>query len=84
MNRPSMLQRLFNDSKTNKLLIILLALDLAFVAIHYVNALTNLLNSEKFSIGIDNGYAEIFQYFKFAAIIILFAFLIKKTGTGNW
>lgn len=84
MNKPTGFFRLFDDKKANKFLIILLVLDLVFFIIHYVNALTPLLSSEKFSIGIDNGYAEIFQYFKFAFIIVLLGSLIKKTGIWNY
>jgi hypothetical protein len=84
INKPNGLLGLFDDKKANYLLIILLALDLVFVIIHYVNALTPLLNSEMFSIGIDNGYAEIFQYLKFSLIIFLFGCLIKRTGTSNY
>jgi hypothetical protein len=75
---------LLYDKKANNFLILLIMLDLVFFVIHYINALTPLLNSDKFSIGIDRGYAEIFQYIKFASVIILMALILKKTGTKSY
>jgi len=76
--------RLLKDSKANRLLIILISFDVIFFVIHYINALTPLLNNDKFSIGIDHGYAEIFQYIKFASVIIFLIFVLKKTGTRSY
>lgn len=76
--------KLLDDRKANKFLILLITLDLVFIVIHYINALTPLLNSDKFSIGIDNGYAEIFQYMKFASVIMFLFLIIKKTGTKSY
>ncbi len=82
-NKPSLQQYLafFHDKKASRFLIILLSIDLIFVILHYINALTPLLDSDRFSIGIDNGYAEIFQYTKFFSVIVFLIYILKKTNT---
>lgn len=73
--------KLLDDKKANKLLILLISLDFIFFIIHYINALTPLLNNDMFSIGVDHSYAEIFQYIKYASVIIFLIFILRKTGT---
>jgi hypothetical protein len=84
MSKRTAFFKLLGDIKATRFLIILLTLDLVFVVIHYLNALSPLLDNDKFSIGIDNGYAEIFQYVKFASVIILMTLILKKTGKRSY
>ncbi len=65
---------ILNKPETSFLLISLIVLDLLFILFHYLNALTSLLNNDMFSIGMDRGFPEIFQYFKYSCIV---AFLLS-------
>ena len=57
------------------LLVFLCAVDLAFALIHLVHTGTSYLGNPRFSLGHDLGYAEFFQYFKTASIVLLLAAL---------
>jgi len=84
LSNVSLWIKYYNNKKANKLLILLLSLDLGFIIIHYINALTPLLDNDNFSIGIDNSFAEFFQYFKFASVIVFIIMIIRKTGTKHY
>lgn len=63
----------------DKLLMLLLITDLAFILLHILNANTSLLNSSLYMLFRDRGYAEFYQYTKELWIAMLFLFLaIKK------
>lgn len=67
------------DLEKEKLLVLLLATDLAFIILYIIHTYTSLLPSELYSISLDRGYAEFFLYMKEFWILILFLFLgIKK------
>jgi hypothetical protein len=68
-------------------LLLLIAADSAFVAVHLVHKHSTLLASDLFSISRDHGYAEIFQYVKIYWIAIMLALLWSRTRErvyGAW
>ena len=60
------------------LLIALLAVDALFIVLHLLYAFTPLIEDPAFWLGEDRGYAEGFQYLKFAGLVVLFALLTWK------
>ncbi|PTL98916.1 MAG: hypothetical protein DA407_17255 [Bacteroidetes bacterium] len=80
----------FNHRRTNQILIILLSLDVLFIFTHalliyliYIRIQFDWSLADLFMINNDNGYPEVFQYFKyFIVILILFYLIIKKQGIG--
>jgi hypothetical protein len=60
-------------------LLLLLAADAVFVAVHLVHALSPFLNDGLFSIERDRSYAEIFQYVKTYWVVLLLAALAWRT-----
>ncbi|MBW6466103.1 MAG: hypothetical protein K0B06_06335 [Brevefilum sp.] len=67
------------DLEKDKLLVLLLITDLAFIILHSLNLYTGLLNSSLYLLTRDRGYAEFFQYTKELWIAVLFLILgIKK------
>lgn len=52
-------------------LAVLMSGDLLFIALHLVHLQTSLLPSNRWSIAQDHGYAEMFQYLKYAAICLV-------------
>ena len=63
--------KVFRQKKTRKFLIILLAIDLFFVPIHFIHSFTDSLNSDFFNIKTDLGLAESFGYLKWILCIFL-------------
>lgn len=66
------------ESERHKLLILLILVDLAFIAIHILHKYSGLLPGYLFNIEYDNGYAEVFQYVKEFWIILLLLYLSIK------
>lgn len=64
----------FNVGK-DRLLLLLILTDLAFLTLHIIYTYTTLLPSNYFSLARDGGYAEFFQYIKEYWIFILFLLL---------
>jgi len=69
--------RSINVRSASLLLILLLSADFAFIALHFVRALTPFLNDTFFSIERDGGYPEMYQYIKWFWIIIMLAYISK-------
>lgn len=67
--------RNINVHSASLFLILLFCADLAFIALHSIEALTSFLNSSLFSITKDRSYPEIYQYLKWFWIIILLAYI---------
>jgi hypothetical protein len=59
----------------NRLLLLLILTDLAFLILHLLYTYTDLLPGNNFSLALDGGYAEFFQYIKEFWIVILFLLL---------
>lgn len=68
----------FSNQNTNLLLIMLICMDITFIILHYINALTSLLNNPHFNISYDDGYPETFQYIKYVAVISLLILIMMK------
>jgi hypothetical protein len=63
----------------DKLLLLLILTDLVFIILHTIHIYTSLLPSSLYSLSLDRGYAEFFQYSKFLWIFILFLIMgIKR------
>lgn len=60
-------------------LLLLLAADAVFVAVHLVHSLSPFFNDRLYSIARDRSYAEIFQYVKTYWIVLLLAALVRRT-----
>lgn len=60
-------------------LAVLIAGDLLFIALHLVHLHTSLLQSNRWSIAQDRGFAEMFEYLKYVAICLALARLFIKT-----
>jgi hypothetical protein len=70
----------FNQNSATLFLVLLLCGDLAFIILHFINALTPLLHNALLYIDRDRGYPEMYQYLKFLwVIIILVYFSLKKS-----
>ncbi len=85
-----MLQSWISDA-TNRnaasFLLLLLAIDLAFVFLYFVIYLSDIVNNPLFSLEQDRGYPEIYQYMKAFSIVILLGLVLSKTraiGYGVW
>lgn len=65
-----------------KFLLLLLITDIAFIILHILFLSTNLLDSPRFLITLDQGFAEFFQYTKELWIGILFLVLGIKSRKG--
>ena len=64
---------------SNKLLILLLLADLVFLCIHVFYRM-DLVTGSHFSIAMDLGYAEVYQYIKeYWIVLLLFIMAIKRT-----
>jgi len=80
----------FNQRRTNQILILLISLDLLLIFTHvlliyliYIRIQFDWSLADLFMINNDNGYPEMFQYFKyFIVILILIYFILKKQGIG--
>jgi hypothetical protein len=80
----------FNNRKTNKILILLLSLDLLIIFTHallvyfiFIRIEFDWSLADLFMVNNDNGYPEMFQYIKyFVVILILIYLIIKKLGIG--
>lgn len=58
---------------TDKAFYLLIAADILFIALHLLLRDTNLVSDPRFSLGRDQGYAELFQYLKLLAIVPVLA-----------
>jgi len=80
----------FNQRKTNQILILLLSLDFLLIFTHalliyliYIRIQFDWSLADLFMINNDNGYPEMFQYFKYFVVILILIYLIlKKQGIG--
>jgi hypothetical protein len=70
------------EFEKDKLLVLLLITDLAFILLHILNLYTVLLNSSLYMLTRDRGYAEFFQYTKELWIAVLFLILGIKRKQG--
>jgi hypothetical protein len=68
----------FGNHRLWVIVLLLLATDLAFVALHLLNALTPLWNNPMLNIEKDHGYAETFQYLKYFWACLLCVVLAVK------
>jgi hypothetical protein len=60
------------DLEKDKLLFLLILTDLVFILLHIIHIFTALLPSSLYSLAMDRGYAEFFQYMKMLWILVLF------------
>jgi len=63
---------------SSRLLSLLLATDILFIALHVIYKTTDLTRNSSFSLEMDRGYPEVFQYIKEYWIALLFLFLALK------
>ncbi len=56
----------------------LISLDVVFIALHILYTFTNVLQDSGFSLETDQGYGEVYQYFKWVGILLLLGALYKK------
>ena len=68
----------FSKKGANKLLIVLLTLDFLFIIGHVLIALLWNFEPRQFMVDTDGGYPEIFQYAKFAFIVVLSILLVFR------
>jgi hypothetical protein len=75
----------FSLKRTNRILAILLSVDLFFIIAHvlfifliFKRVQFNWSISDLFMINVDGGYPEMFQYFKYFVVILITIYLIKK------
>lgn len=69
------------ESWSNRLLYLLIATDLLFIALHIIYKTTELISDTSFSLSKDRGYPEVFQYVKAYWIALLFLRLAIKKQT---
>jgi hypothetical protein len=69
------------ESWSNRLLYLLIATDLLFIALHIIYKTTELISDTSFSLSTDRGYPEIFQCVKAYWIALLFLLLAIKKQT---
>jgi hypothetical protein len=74
----------FNQSSATLFLALLLCGDLAFIILHFINALTPLLHNALLRIDRDRGYPEMYQYLKFLWIIIIFVYFSLKKSSPHY
>ena len=75
-----------SSTSATSFLLLLLAVDLAFVFLHFLQ-LSDAMNNELFSLERDRGFPELFQYIKIFLIVILLLSVRTKTrvvGYGLW
>ncbi len=83
MKNPEHLEH-FKDSSALLFLVLLVAVDLIFIFLHFLWGATPLLNNNLFSLALDFGYPEIYQYVKEFWIIVLILFVYVKTKEGGY
>lgn len=66
------------DFEKHKLLALLFIGDLAFLILHVLHSFTSLLPDSLFSLTLDRGYAEFYQYIKELWVLVLFFMLGVK------
>lgn len=69
------------DNGYTKLLILLICTDVAFIGLHLVHLYTGHLSANVYSLGMDRGYAELFQYVKEYWLVILLCVLAFRGPT---
>ena len=69
------MKKLFTKQNAEIFLMLLLVGDLSFIILHLVIGLTPVSNKRIFSLSMDFGYPERFQYLKWLGIISLFIFV---------
>lgn len=67
-----------------RFLVLLICGDLAFIALHFINALTPLLNNSRLNLSVDRGYPEIYQYTKYLWIISILIFMSSKERSPHY
>ncbi len=75
--------RALHDRRASRLLALLLASDLLFIALHVVYYLTPWLDV-RFDLGMDRGFPELFGYLKFLAIAALLEGVRRFTGCNGY
>lgn len=75
----------FNSKRANKILAILLSIDLVFILAHVIFIFLIFKRvqfdwsiSDSFMLNVDGTYPEIFQYFQYFVVILITTYLIKK------
>jgi hypothetical protein len=58
-----------------RLFYLLVATDLVFIILHIIHSYSGILSNPRFSLELDRGYGELFQYLKEYWILLLFGFL---------
>ncbi|MFQ5635190.1 MAG: hypothetical protein ACE5G3_07655 [Gammaproteobacteria bacterium] len=67
-----------NERSASLVLLLLILADLVFIALHFVEALTPLLQGSLYSLERDGGYPEVYQYLKWFWIVVLLLYLAKS------
>lgn len=67
------------ETSAQLFLLLLIAADLFFIALHFLLEFTPIISFKFYSIGTDRGYAEFYQYCKLFWIIVLLLTLSKRT-----
>ena len=69
--------RSYLPQDSNRLLLVLVCVDVLFIVLHVLYSFREYtgLDNPRFSIAKDQGFAEIFQYLKYALVISIFLFL---------
>lgn len=70
----------FQDVGASAFLLLLLCGDLAFVGLHIVSHLIPMPNEDLFSLAVDLGYSEFYQYVKELWIALLFVAVAVRSG----
>lgn len=73
-----------NDRSASLFLVLLLCGDLAFVVLHFINALIPTLKMSMLSLEMDRGYPEMYQYLKYLWIIIILIFASLKNASLSY
>ncbi|GFE80579.1 hypothetical protein GCM10011487_25790 [Steroidobacter agaridevorans] len=68
-----------SSAASRKLLAALVGGDLLFMVLHWLHVHTGLLTSELWSIGRDRGFGEMFQYLKYAGVMLALAHVFRRT-----
>lgn len=72
------LKHAVQTSWTARLLAFLISLDVIFVGLHMLYTFTPVLQDIGFSLDTDQGYGEVYQYFKWVGIVLMFVALYKN------
>jgi len=73
----------FKETSASTFLLLLLVADCAFIFLHFLLVMPPLVNTSLFSLEIDHGYPEIYQYIKeFWIVVLLLSILIKTRAVG--